>query len=152
MKDKQKIACAKAKINSLKDEIAGLMGKCEALDKDKENLTRTLEECNEEIENLKAEKNILLAEFEEVKRRLDEYQAGKAVILTAERYAELEKIEIDGVISSYELRKKVRKETAKEILDGMMKNLHKLTGCGVPYHVRAFINDFAKDFGVEVEE
>lgn len=44
MTDKQKIACYKAKINSLNDEIAGFTGKCEALKQDKENLERTIEE------------------------------------------------------------------------------------------------------------
>ena len=37
------------------EEIAYLTGKCGALEQDKENLERTLEECNEEIEKLKAE-------------------------------------------------------------------------------------------------
>ena len=47
---------------------------------------------------------------------------------------------------------KARKETAKEILNGMLKKMYKLTGCGVPYHVRAFIKEFAEEYGVEVEE
>lgn len=50
------------------------------------------------------------------------------------------------------LKTKIRKETAKEILQGMLNNIHKLTGCGVPYHVKKFIEDFAKEYGVEVEE
>lgn len=36
------------------DEIAGLTGKCEALEKDNENLERTLEECREELKSVKA--------------------------------------------------------------------------------------------------
>lgn len=46
----------------------------------------------------------------------------------------------------------VRKKTTKEILNGMLKKMYKLTGCGVPYHVRAFIKEFAEEYGVEVEE
>ena len=45
-----------------------------------------------------------------------------------------------------------RKKTAKEILNGMLKKMYKLTGCGVPYHVKAFIKEFAKEYGVAVEE
>lgn len=47
---------------------------------------------------------------------------------------------------------KVRKETAREILNGMLKKMYKLTGCGVPYHVKEFIKEFAEEYNVEVEE
>lgn len=105
---------------------------------------------------MKADKNILLAELEKVKNKIDEYQAGKAVILTAERYAELEKIEIDGVISSYKLREEVSKETAKEILN----ILHSIGGCdatkewdkGFDAAIDTAYKAISEKYGVEVEE
>lgn len=148
MTDKQKIACYKAKINSLNDEIAGLTGKCEALEKDKENLTRTLEECNEEVEDLKAGNNILLISLEKAQRKIEEYEAGRAVILTADNYAEMENIKINGVVSAFQLRENVRKETAKEICDLIIEHWEKkqLVECDW------FRVKIVEKYGVEVED
>ena len=44
----------------------------------------------------------------------------------------------------------VRKETAREILKSMLNKMYKLTGCGVPYHVRKFIEEVATEYGVEL--
>ena len=46
----------------------------------------------------------------------------------------------------------VRKETAKEILQAMNEKMNMLTGCGVPYHVKQFMEEIAMQYGVEVDE
>ena len=48
------------RINRLKDEIAGLTGKCEALEKDNENLMRTLEECKKNIREAERERDMAI--------------------------------------------------------------------------------------------
>ena len=47
------LASGFGKVDELNAEIAGLTGKCEALQKDKENLTRTLEEGRETVDEAK---------------------------------------------------------------------------------------------------
>lgn len=44
------------------------------------------------------------------------------------------------------------KETAKEILQSMNTKMNMLTGCGVPYHVKRFMKEIAKQYGVEVDK
>ena len=44
----------------------------------------------------------------------------------------------------------VRKETAIEILKSMLNKMYKLTGCGVPYHVKKFIEEIAMEYSVEL--
>lgn len=45
---------------------------------------------------------------------------------------------LENAIESGELcdREEARKETAREILKSMLNKMYKLTGCGVPYHVK----------------
>lgn len=45
---------------------------------------------------------------------------------------------------------KVRKQAVKGVLLTMLDRMDRLTGCGVPYHVRKFINDIATENGVEL--
>lgn len=49
------------------------------------------------------------------------------------------------------VREQAVKDTAKKILQGMLSDMHKLTGCGVPYHFKAFVKEWANRYGVEVE-
>lgn len=60
--------------------------------------------------------------------------------------------ELEDKIESGELceREEVRKETAREILKSMLNKMYKLTGCGVPYHVKKFIEEIAVEYGVEL--
>lgn len=43
-----------------------------------------------------------------------------------------------------------RKETARKILKSMLNKMYKLTGCGVPYHVKKFMEEIAMEYGVEL--
>lgn len=58
----------------------------------------------------------------------------------------------ENKIESGELcdREEDRKETAREILKSMLNKMYKLTGCGVPYHVKKFIEEIAMEYGVEL--
>ena len=58
---------------------------------------------------------------------------------------------LENAIESGELcdREEARKETAREILKSMFNKMYKLTGCGVPYHVKKFIEEIAAEYGVE---
>ena len=47
---------------------------------------------------------------------------------------------------------KVRKEAVKGVLLTMLDRMDRLTGCGVPYHVKKFINDIAEENGVDFVE
>ena len=47
---------------------------------------------------------------------------------------------------------KVRKEAVKGVLLTMLDRMDRLTGCGVPYHVKKFINDIAEENGVDLVE
>lgn len=47
---------------------------------------------------------------------------------------------------------KVRKEAVKGVLLTMLERMDRLTGCGVPYHVKKFINDIAEENGVDLVE
>ena len=49
-------------------------------------------------------------------------------------------------------REEVRKETVREILKSMLNKMYKLTGCGVPYHVKKFIEEIAMEYGVKLED
>lgn len=42
------------------------------------------------------------------------------------------------------------KETAKSVLQNMLSKMYMLTGCGVPYHVKRFIETVAGEFGVDI--
>lgn len=44
----------------------------------------------------------------------------------------------------------VRKEAVKGVLLTMLDRMDRLTGCGVPYHVKKFINDIAEENGVDL--
>lgn len=63
---------------------------------------------------------------------------------------------LSGVISSAykeaeiqdKIREEVRKQTANEILKSMLNKMYKLTGCGVPYHVKKFIEEIAIEDGI----
>ena len=63
-----------------------------------------------------------------------------------------ETMELKQRLALESAEEKARKGTAKEILQNMLGKMYKLTGCGVPYHVRAFIKEFSEQYGVEVEE
>ena len=150
------IASGYRKESETADEVMNLTAENEVLKRDVQNLERTLEERNEMIEDLKADKKLIFTEFEKVKNKIDEYEAGKAVILTADRYAELERIERNGIISVYLLREAVRKETAKDIL----KILNGIGGCdstdeyfkGWDAAIDGAYKAIKEKFGVEVEE
>ena len=74
------------------------------------------------------------------------YRAG----VMSETYNKLvAKVLIDA---GYRKANEVRKETAKEILQAMNEKMNMLTGCGVPYHVKQFMEEIAKKYGVEVDE
>lgn len=59
---------------------------------------------------------------------------------------------LENAIESGELcdREEARKETAREILKSMLNKMYKLTGCGVPYHVKKFMEEIAMEYGVEL--
>ena len=70
-------------------------------------------------------------------------------------YEEVEEIyyrlaELEDKIEMGELCDK--KETAREILKSMLNKMYKLTGCGVPYHVKKFIEEIAMEYGVDLED
>ena len=60
--------------------------------------------------------------------------------------------ELEDKIESGKLcdREEARKETAREILKSMLNKMYKLTGCGVPYHVKKFMEEIAMECGVEL--
>ena len=62
--------------------------------------------------------------------------------------------ELEDKIESGELcnREEVRKETAREILKSMLNKMYKLTGCGVPYHVKKFMEEIANEYGIDLED
>lgn len=129
-------------IKRLKDEIAGLTGAVEALKTDNANLTRTLEECNENLqENL--EKAYEHNE-DECKRCIQKVEAGQSLLLE-------------------ETEKRVRQETAKAILKEL-KFLYaerqkeytnwdgnKINAVTTEW-LNADIEGIAEEYGVEVEE
>lgn len=43
-----------------------------------------------------------------------------------------------------------RKQVVKDVLLTMLDRMDRLTGCGVPYHVKKFINDIAAENGIEL--
>lgn len=43
-----------------------------------------------------------------------------------------------------------RKQVVKDVLLTMLERMDRLTGCGVPYHVKKFINDIAVENGIEL--
>lgn len=119
-------------IKRLKAEIASLTGAVDALKTDNENLTRTLKECDEELEErvIEADENAALAM--EQKLRADKLE---------------------------EEIKTVRKETAKEILDELDKYLWDDIDCTSDFTgrehnatVKQLINIIKKKYSVEVEE
>lgn len=54
------------------DEVMNLTAENEVLKRDVQNLERTLEESNEMIEVLKADKKLIFTEFEKVTNKIDE--------------------------------------------------------------------------------
>ena len=60
--------------------------------------------------------------------------------------------ELEDKIERGELcdREEVRKETARDILKSVLNKMYKLTGCGVPYHVKKFMEEIAMKYGVEL--
>lgn len=144
------------KQDKLADEIMNLTAENEVLKRDVQNLERTLEECNEELEDLRANEDILLTAIENTHRKIVEYEAGKAVILTADEYNKLCKIELIGVIEAYHVREEARKETAKEIL----KIVNDIGGCdatkewdkGFDAAIDTVYKAIFEKYGVEVEE
>lgn len=45
-----------------------------------------------------------------------------------------------------------RKQVVKDVLLTMLDRMDRLTGCGVPYHVKKFINEIAAENGIELVE
>lgn len=43
-----------------------------------------------------------------------------------------------------------RKQVVKDVLLTMLDRMDRLTGCGVPYHVKKFINEIAAENGIEL--
>lgn len=43
-----------------------------------------------------------------------------------------------------------RKQAVKDVLLTMLDRMDRLTGCGVPYHVKKFINEIAAENGIEL--
>lgn len=43
-------------------------------------------------------------------------------------------------------------DTVREVLQKMLGKMYKLTGCGVPYHVKKFIEEIADEYGVNWED
>lgn len=84
-------------INRLKTEIAGLTGALEATKTDNNNLTRTLEECNEELKQIRKEtaKEIL----NEIKKHAKPYYFMERYILTESDFRSLREeysVEVEG--------------------------------------------------------
>ena len=46
--------------------------------------------------------------------------------------------------------KDVRKQVVKDVLLTMLDRMDRLTGCGVPYHIKKFINEIAAENGIEL--
>lgn len=62
-----------------------------------------------------------------------------AVVLTPEERAE-----------EMRLCNEERKQAVRDVLLTMLERMDRLTGCGVPYHVKKFINDIAVENGIEL--
>lgn len=62
-----------------------------------------------------------------------------AVVLTPEERAE-----------EMRLANEERKQALEDVLLTMLDRMDRLTGCGVPYHVKKFINDIAVENGIEL--
>lgn len=43
-------------------------------------------------------------------------------------------------------------DTVREVLQKMLGKMYKLTGCGVPYNVKKFIEEIADEYGVNWED
>lgn len=91
-------------------------------------------------DNIEAQCYIRLAELE------DKIEAGTlvevpkgAVVLAPEERAE-----------EMRLCNEERKQVVKDVLLTMLDRMDRLTGCGVPYHVKKFINDIAEENGIEL--
>lgn len=138
----------------LECENASLTVENEVLKRDVQNLERTLEEGREAIENLKADKNILLIELEDAERKIKEYKSGETITLTKTEYERLEKAEMEAVLSSYHLRENVRNETAKEIFGILLEcsEMVETDGQEFPFIYTENIFSLAKQYGVEVDE
>lgn len=80
-----------------------------------------------------------LAELEDKieRRELVELPKG-AVVLIPKRAEEMR------------LANEERKQAVKDVLLTMLERMDRLTGCGVPYHVKKFINDIAVENGIEL--
>lgn len=118
---------AVAYIDRLKAEIAGLTGTVEALKTDNDNLTRTLEEANEEL-----------------KERTDEADSNAA--LGMEQKLRADKLEEELIA--------VRKETAEEILQDVYNICGTYQGCEnmTAAKIMFEIARYAQANGVEVKE
>lgn len=81
-----------------------------------------------------------LAELEDKIERGELVEVPKgAVVLTPEERAE-----------EMRLCNEERKQVVKDVLLTMLDRMDRLTGCGVPYHVKKFINEIAAENGIEL--
>ena len=89
---------------------------------------------------------------EELNSELIEISKAPLALYKKAKFLEKENLRYKTQIESGELcnREEVRKETAREILKSMLNKMYKLTGCGVPYHVKKFIEEVAMEYGVEI--
>lgn len=147
-------------INRLKDEIAGLTGAVEALKTDNTNLTRTLEECNEELQTANSNTQSAIQSFVKMET-LYKVKCNELKIAEEKLQANLEKayehnedeckrcitkVEAEQSLLLDETEKRVRQETAKELLQELFDEAMRYgkTTDGIEW--------MAKKYGVEVKE
>lgn len=101
---------------------------------------KNIEEAREQLQDKFKLACIKLATFE------DKIEAGElvevpkgAVVLTPEERDE-----------EMRLCNEERKRAVKDVLLTMLDRMDRLTGCGVPYHVKKFINEIAAENGIEL--
>lgn len=101
---------------------------------------RNVEEAKAQLQDKFKLACIKLAELEDKIERGELVEVPKgAVVLTPEERDE-----------EMRLCNEERKQAVKDVLLTMLDRMDRLTGCGVPYHVKKFINDIAEENGVDL--
>lgn len=107
-------------------------------------LQKQVDELKKENANVISMNDALYREKQRLLKHLDEEWVSLKAVKAGQNSSKAMKILVESVGC-------VQKDTAKEILQGMLGDIHKLTGCGVPYHFKAFVKEWADRYGVEVE-
>lgn len=97
-------------------------------------------------DNIEAKCYIRLAELE------DKIESGELVEVQKEVVVYTPNVVLIPEEREEEMRlcNEERKQVVKDVLLTMLDRMDRLTGCGVPYHVKKFINEIAAENGIEL--